>query len=170
MFAFASLALAAPCPAPVPLPDAALSPDGAAHVLARDATTVCWWIVDDRGDARVAARWDRARRDPLALTALPDGRVVLVVFEPADAARGTADRWRLVVREEGGGDTRVGGVLPAAPVRMLANDEAPLVALVWADTAPVLVIDVPTGRPVVSAEVPGVGWRGATPWRSDAPR
>ena len=75
-------ALAAPrCPAPDPLAplDSDTAPDGAEYVLVADDKLVCWWVVDELGDARIAKRWTRADRPPLRIEALADGRAVLVM-------------------------------------------------------------------------------------------
>lgn len=107
MVALVSLALSAsawgaPCPPPI-VPSApwftAVTPDGAAHVLVREATVACWWVVDDGGDGHVAARWERTRREPLGVTTLADGRAVVVLID-ADA--------RVLVRTEAGEDARAG--------------------------------------------------------------
>ncbi len=152
MFALVSLSFAAPCPLPpVSAADATVTTDGAVHLLARDASATCWWIVDDAGDARVAARWERTRREAVVLTALPDGRAVVVLQEP-----GEPGRCRLVVRTEGGGERPLSIDLPARPARLFAHVERPLVALVWAGTsgAAVWLVDVDAGRTVAAAELP----------------
>ena len=38
------------CPAPLEVADAALSPDGNAHLLTRTPKTVCWWTVNEDGE------------------------------------------------------------------------------------------------------------------------
>ncbi|MES2640584.1 MAG: hypothetical protein V4850_13910 [Myxococcota bacterium] len=100
LFVLVPFALGAPCPPPT-LPPApgftTVTPDGAAHILARDEEVACWWVVDDAGDGRVAARWDRSRRDPLGVTTLADGRAVVVLLEPGA---------RVLVRTEAGDDAR----------------------------------------------------------------
>lgn len=90
LLALLPAALAAPCPGPAG-EALTFTPDGAAHVLARDAATTCWWIVDDAGDAYVAARWERPRPEPILLTAMAEGRLVLLVHDRAEA------RWRVTL-------------------------------------------------------------------------
>ncbi|MDP2307704.1 MAG: hypothetical protein Q8P18_16895 [Pseudomonadota bacterium] len=117
MFAFAALvssASGAPCPPPIVSAapwGTALTPDGAAHVLARDAAVACWWVVDDAGDGRIAGRWDRSDREPLGVTALPDGRAAVVLLEPGAG---------VLVRTESGEDARA-GVDPAWLAGLLAS-------------------------------------------------
>lgn len=72
LFPLLSLALAAPCPTPTGSLQAAISPDGGAHIITSGATTACWWFVDDNGEPEVvrhfaldagrpvALRWDEA--------------------------------------------------------------------------------------------------------------
>lgn len=151
------------CPPPEPHLAAATSTsaDGAAHVLTRDADVACWWIVDDAGDALLAGRWERARKEPLLYAALPDGRIVAVLRDDVGALR-------LVTRAEGDGDRRI-GALDAPPARLVAHPTRPVVAVVWDAVA--WVVDVDSG---VWAEVAVV--RGAAPrlpfsaGASDGPR
>jgi len=88
LFTLLSAAFAAPCPGPAG-EALTLTPDGAAHILARDAAATCWWIVDDAGDASVVARWDRLRPEPWLLTTVAEGRLVVLARDAADA------RWRV---------------------------------------------------------------------------
>ncbi|MFN7142763.1 MAG: hypothetical protein ACK4YP_03235, partial [Myxococcota bacterium] len=149
----ALLALAAHA-APCPPPDAStatVASDGSAHVLAADASVACWWIVDDGGDARVAARWDPTRRAPVALVAVPDGRAAVVLVEPG--------RVRLGVRAEGGGERRLLD-LPGVPDRLLAHPSRPVVALVWSASADrVWVVDLDTGTLSATTVAAGEGAR-----------
>lgn len=123
---FISSARGAPCPPPTP-PVApwfsALTPDGAAHVLTRDTAVACWWVVDDAGDGRVAARWDRSRREPLGVTTLSDGRAVVVLVEPGE---------HVLVRTEAGEDAR-SHVDPAWLAELLAARPA---VVTWLADAP----------------------------------
>ncbi len=79
-----AFALAAPrCPSPDPLTplDTDTAPDGAEYVLAGDDQAVCWWIVDELGDARVAKRWLRSDRHAVRVEALADGRAFLLMSD-----------------------------------------------------------------------------------------
>jgi hypothetical protein len=145
-----TLALAASCPPPAdPAPGGTLSADGAVHLLVRDDQAVCWWIVDDVGDMRVGARWDLTRRHAVALAALADGRVVVVLAGE--------EGWQLGVRVEQGPERRLRVSLPAPPDRLLVHPERPLAALVWARRgggAGVWLVDVDAGEVVARAELP----------------
>ncbi|MSQ00648.1 MAG: hypothetical protein EXR71_02000 [Myxococcales bacterium] len=57
------------------------APDGAAYVLSGDDHAVCWWIVDDLGEARVVKRWTRSDRHAIRVEALADGRAFLVMSD-----------------------------------------------------------------------------------------
>jgi hypothetical protein len=127
-----------PCPpppasAPAPRPDVpgdfALGPDGAAHLLVRDAWAVCWWVVGEDGESALIAIWPTSGPVPEAIHVAEDGAAVLVgaagagfavtrvgtdglASEVALPVRGTAGRLetdgtgrvvRLVLREEQGG-------------------------------------------------------------------
>lgn len=141
---------AAPCPAP-DAADATVAADGAAHILAADDAVACWWIVDDGGDARVAARWDPARRAPVALVAVADGRAAVVLVEPG--------RVRLGVRAEGGGERRLLD-LPGVPDRMIAHPTRGVVALVWRGAADLVwVVDLDTGALSATTVAAGEGAR-----------
>ncbi len=77
-----SFALAAPrCPSPDPLAplDTDTAPDGAEYVLAGNDHAVCWWIVGELGEARVAKRWTRSDRHAIRVEALADGRAFLLM-------------------------------------------------------------------------------------------
>ncbi len=175
-------ALSSPCPPPGG-PPAGVSADGAAHVLVADPAVACWWIVDDAGDARLGGRWDRARRDPVRIVALADGRAVVVLREE----REEGPRWRLGVRAEGEGERRLPLDLPGAPAWMEAHPSRPLVALAWPERGGLAVwlVDVDTGARTTAsvpgdagglrfaAEAPALLWGDAlalSAWTSDAPR
>lgn len=142
-------ALAAPCLAPpaVAVLDRAVSADGAGWLLAGDATQVCWWVVDDVGDARVAARWAGDVR-PIALAALGDGRAVLALEEPGG--------WKLVVRD-GTGQVTLGWRPPVRPRGMAAHPDLPLLA-VWGadgDANDAWLLDLGTGETFGPLRLPG---------------
>ena len=151
MFFLWPLAVAATTCPPAPSSGAAVPPsisaDGAVHLLVRGDVSACWWIVDEAGDARVGAHWDRSRRDPVALTALADGRAV-VVFQDGG-------RFGLAVREETGGERHYGLLLPGAPVRLIADRARARVALVFAASAggQAWLVDLDSGRVVNTSDV-----------------
>jgi hypothetical protein len=182
LLSLASLAFASVCPPPDEGSPVSLAPDGDAYALAADATQVCWWILDDRGDARLGARWDRARRYPVALVALADDRVALVLRSP--------EGWSLGVRGEGIAERRLALDTDRPPDRLLAHPDLALVALAWTrgDAARITLVDVDALKVVATASVPAAhaqrlafrgagptfsvddGWLLVTPGRRDGPR
>jgi hypothetical protein len=158
LFVLASFAFATTCPVPdasAPVGPVTLSADGAAHVLTHDAAQACWWIVDDRGDPRLGAHWERAWRDPLMLAALFDGRVAVIFRE--------AGKLALAVRDARGSERHYGLLFAEAPQHLLAHATLPVVALVWPDGS-ARVVDVESGR-VLGDDLSLFTWSGA-----DAPR
>ena len=61
------------------LPGAPITPDGRAHVLTSDRETVCWWSVDEDGEAEVHRVWPIHGPHGVALAARTDGSVVVVL-------------------------------------------------------------------------------------------
>lgn len=123
MLLLLSSALAAPiCPRPdstSAVVDLSVADDGAAYVLTSDGVQTCWWIVDDREETRVAARWQVADGAPIAVEAMADGRALFAMADGRLNLR-SPDGARHNLRVEPGG--RVS--------RMIAHPTLPIVALV----------------------------------------
>ena len=81
---FATVAFAAVrCPSADPLApvDTDVAPDGAEYQLVATADVVCWWVVPEQGQPRVAHRWSTSDRYPIRLEALADGRAFFVMSD-----------------------------------------------------------------------------------------
>lgn len=147
-FAFATAACPSASDASA-LADSDIGADGSAHVLVYDADVACWWIVDEQGDARVAARFGRTSRRPMRVEALEDGRALFVM-----------DDLTVQVRTETGARTTLPLFLPNFPERTLAHPSAPLVAFEFAidDRASMVwLVDVNRGSIIGTASVPAAG-------------
>lgn len=80
-----------------PAPPQAVTPDGFAHQLTASADRVCWWSIDEYGDARVHRYWYRRDAHPVAIAAREDGGVVLL-------AKG--EEWEVWLVEPDGAERR----------------------------------------------------------------
>lgn len=61
------------------LAGAPVGPDGRAHLLTADAETVCWWTVDEDGDAEVHRVWPLPGPHAVGVVVLEDGMVLLAI-------------------------------------------------------------------------------------------
>ena len=138
-------AAATRCPAPDPLApsDSDTAPDGAEYQLVEGPEVVCWWIVPDLGQARIAHRWSKADRYPLRIEALADGRAFFVMNDLRIQLRNADDdRYRNL-------DLRVHG----DPVLVLAHGRRDGVAVTSVrdrDTALVELLDLDRERVLAS--------------------
>ncbi|MFZ5478353.1 MAG: hypothetical protein ACOZNI_16415 [Myxococcota bacterium] len=152
MFLSVLSALAADlCPrVDVAVPDYDLAPDGSTWLLVSDDRVVCWWVVDDNGDERVAAKWSRfGSRWPVAIEALGDGSALLAMSEEDGG-------WHLLLISPEGERRVLPAMLPGRPSRMLAHPELPLVAMrvpLDATRVRVVLVDVAAGRSLASVTV-----------------
>jgi hypothetical protein len=143
-------AFAAPCPSgPVHPLDLDIGPDGSANLLVPEATETCWWVVDDGGDAMLTDRWPAGGRRPVAIEALADGRVALLM-----------DDGRITVRDREGAARTLLSTRDRPPEVVLAHPDLPLLALQFdrgGDTARVWLVDADDGRVLASVAVPRAG-------------
>ena len=148
LFALLSPAFASVCAAPT-VRSYDLAPDGSTWLLSADAESICWWIVDDNGDDRVAAHWSAVgTRRPVAIEALADGRALLVVED--------ATGWQLMVRGVSGDQDLLPIRLSAPPDRIVAHPLLPLAAIRSPEAAGdvrVVLVDLDLGRVVATVTV-----------------